>query len=109
MLSLFSLGNSYSQITDHILEIYGVHFSKPAITAVTDKSLLQEWKKRPLESIYPFIYLVTPEKPKHHPKTGTLEAIKGYNINQETYTNQTNTWSKQVSKLLPRSPKNNQL
>ncbi len=59
MLSLFSLGSSYSQITDHIQEIYGVHFSKPAITAVTDKliPLLQEWKKRPLESIYPFIYL----------------------------------------------------
>ncbi len=59
MLSLFSLGNSYSQITDHIQEIYGVHFSKPAITAVTDKliPLLQEWKQRPLESIYPFIYL----------------------------------------------------
>ena len=29
-------------------------------------------------------YIVTPEKPKHFPKTGTLEAIKGYNINQET-------------------------
>jgi transposase-like protein len=59
MLSLFSLGNSYSQITDHIQEIYGVHFSKPAITAVTDKliPLLQEWKKRPLDSIYTFIYL----------------------------------------------------
>jgi transposase-like protein len=59
MLSLFSLGSSYSQIRDHIEEIYGVSFSKPAITAVTDKliPLLQEWKKRPLESIYPFIYL----------------------------------------------------
>jgi len=59
MLSLFSLGSSYSQITEHIKEIYGVSFSKPAITAVTDKliPLLQEWKKRPLESIYPFIYL----------------------------------------------------
>ena len=59
MLSLFSLGSSYSQITDHIEEIYGVHFSKPAITSVTDKliPMLQEWKQRPLESIYPFIYL----------------------------------------------------
>jgi transposase-like protein len=37
MLSLFSLGSSYSQIRDHIEEIYGVSFSKPAITAVTDK------------------------------------------------------------------------
>lgn len=59
MLSLFSLGSSYSQITEHIEDIYGVHFSKPAITAVTDKliPMLEEWKKRPLEAIYPFIYL----------------------------------------------------
>jgi len=59
MLSLFALGNSYSQIADHIEDMYGVHFSKPAITAITDKliSKLEEWKKRPLESIYPFVYL----------------------------------------------------
>jgi transposase-like protein len=59
MLSLFSLGNSYSQISDHIEEIYGVGFSKSTITAVTDKliPMLEEWRKRPLEAIYPFIYL----------------------------------------------------
>ena len=59
MLSLFGLGSSYSQITEHIEDIYGVHFSKPAITAVTDKliPMLDEWKKRPLEAIYPFLYL----------------------------------------------------
>lgn len=59
MLSLFALGNSYSQIADHIEDMYGVHFSKPAITAITDKLIpkLEEWRKRPLESIYPFIYL----------------------------------------------------
>lgn len=59
MLSLFSLGSSYSQITEHIEDIYGVHFSKPAITAVTDKliPMLDEWKKRPLETVYPFLYL----------------------------------------------------
>jgi len=59
MLSLFALGNSYSQIADHIEDMYGVHFSKPAITAITDKLIpkLEEWKKRPLSSIYPFIYL----------------------------------------------------
>ena len=59
MLSLFSLGNSQSQIIDHIEEIYGVHFSKPAITTVTDKliPIMEEWKKRPLEPIYPFLYL----------------------------------------------------
>ena len=59
MLSLFALGNSYSQIADHIEDMYGVHFSKPAITAVTDQLIpkLEEWKKRPLEAVYPFLYL----------------------------------------------------
>ncbi|QOY50966.1 IS256 family transposase [Candidatus Sulfurimonas baltica] len=59
MLSLFSLGSSYSQITEHIEDIYGVHFSKPAITTVTDKliPMLEEWKIKPLDAIYPFIYL----------------------------------------------------
>ena len=59
MLSLFALGNSYSQIADHIEDMYGVHFSKPAITAITDKLIpkLEEWKKRPLDAIYPFVYL----------------------------------------------------
>ena len=59
MLSLFALGNSYSQIADHIEDMYGVHFSKPAITAITDKLIpkLEEWRKRPLDSIYTFVYL----------------------------------------------------
>ncbi len=59
MLSLFALSNSYSQIADYIEDMYGVHFSKPAITAVIDKLIpkLEEWKKKPLSAIYPFIYL----------------------------------------------------
>lgn len=59
MLSLYALGNSYSQISKHIEDIYGVEFSKAAISAVTDKiiPMLQEWKTRPLEAVYPFIFL----------------------------------------------------
>lgn len=59
ILSLYALGNSYSQISDHIEEIYGVGFSKATISAVTDKILpmLQEWRVRPLEELYPFIFL----------------------------------------------------
>lgn len=37
ILSLFALGNSYSQIVKHIEDIYGVGFSKASISAVTDK------------------------------------------------------------------------
>jgi transposase-like protein len=59
ILALYSHGNSYSQIADLIEDIYGVGFSKGAISAVTDKiiPMLQEWKTRPLEEVYPFIFL----------------------------------------------------
>jgi len=59
ILSLFALGNSYTQIAKHIEDIYCVGFSKAAISAVTDKiiPMLQEWRTRPLEAVYPFIFL----------------------------------------------------
>ena len=59
MLSLYALGNSYTQISDHIEEIYGIGFSNAAISAVTDKiiPLLTEWKERPLQEVYPFVWL----------------------------------------------------
>ena len=59
ILSLYALGNSYTQISDHIEEIYGVGFSKATISSITDKviPMLQEWKIRPLEEVYPFIFL----------------------------------------------------
>ena len=59
ILSLYALGNSYSQISEHIQELYGLEFSKATISAVTDKviPLLKEWQQRPLESIYPFVWL----------------------------------------------------
>jgi transposase-like protein len=39
--------------------MYGLEFSKATISAVTDKviPLLKEWQQRPLESIYPFVWL----------------------------------------------------
>jgi len=59
ILSLYALGNSYAQIAEHIEEIYGVRFSKATISAVTDKiiPLLQEWRQRPLQPLYPFVWL----------------------------------------------------
>ena len=59
MLSLYAHGSSYSQISEFIEDFYGVGFSKGAITAVTDKIILmlEEWKIRPLEAVYPFVFL----------------------------------------------------
>ncbi len=59
ILSLYAHGNSYTQIASMIEDIYGVGFSKGAISTVTDKiiPMLTEWKIRPLYKVYPFIYL----------------------------------------------------
>jgi transposase-like protein len=59
ILSLYALGNSYSQIAGHIEEIYGVAFSRATISAVTEKviPLLQEWRQRPLQAVYPFVWM----------------------------------------------------
>lgn len=59
ILSLYALGNSYTQICGHIEEFYGVAFSPATISAVTDKiiPLLKEWQSRPLEAVYPFVWL----------------------------------------------------
>jgi len=37
ILALHALGNSYTQISEHIEDFYGIHFSKATIGAVTDK------------------------------------------------------------------------
>jgi len=60
MFSLYALGDSYTQISKHIEDIYGIEFSKAAISAVTDKiiPMLKEWKTKPLEVVYPFIFLM---------------------------------------------------
>jgi len=59
ILSLYALGNSYTQISEHIQEMYGLEFSKATISSIADKviPLLKEWQQRPLESIYPFVWL----------------------------------------------------
>ena len=40
ILSLYALGNFYAQISEHIEDIHGIHFSKATISAVTDKMFL---------------------------------------------------------------------
>ena len=50
---------SYRDISSHIEEIYGIEISKSSITAITDKILpkIKEWQNRPLDEIYPIIFL----------------------------------------------------
>lgn len=59
IIALYAKGNSYSDIRDHLQNIVGVELSTATISRVTDKilPLVQEWKNKPLEAIYPFVWL----------------------------------------------------
>ena len=54
VLSLYSVGNSYSDISHHLSEIYGYTLSDSELTAITDKVIpaMREWQNRPLDSLY---------------------------------------------------------
>ena len=59
ILSLFASGMSYSDIQNNISDIYGVDICDASITKITDKLLpeIREWHDRPLQEIYPILFL----------------------------------------------------
>jgi len=59
ILSMYGLGMSYRDISSHIEEIYQVSVSTATISLVTDKiiSKIKEWQARPLQAMYPFVWL----------------------------------------------------
>ncbi|MFT7087905.1 MAG: transposase-like protein [Rickettsiales bacterium] len=59
IIALYGLGMGYRDISSHMEDIYGINISKASITAITDKILpkIKEWQSRPLDEIYPIIFL----------------------------------------------------
>jgi transposase-like protein len=59
IIALYGFGMGYRDIAEHIEDIYGIEVSKSSITAITDKILpkIKEWQNRPLDEIYPIIFL----------------------------------------------------
>lgn len=59
IIGLFALGTSYQDIRAHLADLYGISLSNGTLNAVTDKLLpeLQAWRERPLEPIYPIVWL----------------------------------------------------
>lgn len=59
MLSLYAIGTSYADISEHFRKMYGVNYSPSFITSVTNRVIdeIEDWKSRPLEDIYAIIYL----------------------------------------------------
>ena len=59
ILALYSRGLSTRDISAHLHEIYGVDVGRDLISRVTDGVMddARDWAKRPLEDIYPIIFL----------------------------------------------------
>ena len=53
------MGNSYSDISQHLSEMYGYTLFDSELTAITDKVIpaMREWQNRPLESLYVLVWL----------------------------------------------------
>ncbi len=59
IISLYARGMSTRDIHEQVKDLYGIEVSADMVSKITDKIIPQmnEWKNRPLESIYPFIFL----------------------------------------------------
>ncbi len=59
VLSLYGIGMSYADICAHLEELYGVTTSPATLSAITDRVIdeVKAWQGRPLESVYPFVWL----------------------------------------------------
>jgi transposase-like protein len=59
IISLYALGMSYTDICDHLSEMYQLTISPGTITSITDKILpeIEQWQTRSLESVYPIVWM----------------------------------------------------
>lgn len=59
VIGLYGRGVSTRDISDHIKEMYQMDISATQLSAITDKVIpaMNEWRTRPLQSVYPFVYL----------------------------------------------------
>jgi len=59
IISLYARGMTTREIQGHLEEIYGVEVSPTLISNVTDAVIeeVKQWQSRPLEELYPIVYL----------------------------------------------------
>lgn len=59
ILTLYAVGTSHLDISEHMRKMYGVNYSPSFISSVTDRVLeeITVWKSRPLDEVYAIIYL----------------------------------------------------
>jgi putative transposase len=59
ILSLYARGMTVREIQAHLMDMYGTKVSPTLISMVTDAVIedLKAWRSRPLEALYPIVYL----------------------------------------------------
>jgi transposase-like protein len=59
VLGLYAAGMTTRDIADQIRELYDVEISAEFVSKVTDRLLpeMHEWQNRPLDAVYPFVFL----------------------------------------------------
>ena len=59
IIGLYGMGLSYSDIQQHLKDIYDFDISDGTLTAITDRLLpsIKEWQNRVLENVYPVMWL----------------------------------------------------
>jgi len=86
ILSMYALGMTVRDIQGHLKDMYGVEVSAALISEVTD-SVLEEvkaWQDRPLEALYPIVYLdALMVKMRHEGKVENRAVYTAIGINME--------------------------
>ncbi|WP_170917516.1 IS256 family transposase, partial [Maledivibacter halophilus] len=59
IIAMYAKGMSTRDIEDHMKDIYGIDVSPTMVSKITDKIIpkIQEWQSRPLERVYPIVFL----------------------------------------------------
>lgn len=59
VISMYAKGMTTRDISSHVEEIYGFGMSEGMVSRITNKILptIEEWQSRPLDSVYPFVFL----------------------------------------------------
>ncbi len=86
ILSMYARGMTTRDIQGHLEEMYGVEVSPALISEVTDAVMeeVKAWQSRPLEAIYPIVYLdALMVKMRHEGRVENRAVFVGIGVNLE--------------------------
>lgn len=99
IISMYARGMTTRDIQGHLQEIYGVEVSADLISTVTDAVIndVKEWQSRPLEEIYPILYLdATAVKVRSEGRVINKSAYLAIGINLEGIKDVLGIWIEQT-------------